>query len=119
MGMTSCIHNYYVLIILFSIFFCVSIATEGGVKIAVNQMYNGSPSDRQETDTVPFYEEVSETMAATAQYVNMSPTDSAGDSVLVDNPIYGAEEMNGGGPDDFYTAPDDQPSPLADSEFKY
>ena len=87
---------------------------EQGVKIVLNQLYNASPlNDNQDTDTLPYYEEVGEARSPTTQYVNVSPSDSSmRDSMLVNNPIYGDEEANGS-EERFYTAPvdhDDQTS---------
>jgi hypothetical protein len=62
------------------------------VKTAINQLYDGSPTDEQDMDNLPLYEEVP---GLKAQYVN-SPPDSTPrvGSVLVNNPIYGDENEN-------------------------
>ena len=62
------------------------------MKTAINQLYEGSASDEQDTDNLPFYEEVPDFKA---QYVNF-PSDGTVrvNSVLVNNPIYGDENGN-------------------------
>ena len=91
------------------------------MKIAINQLYEGSASDEQDTDNLPLYEEVPDFKA---QYVN-SPSDGTVrvDSVLVNNPIYGDENVNGnatvdtGDQFDHYDRTFQQPAPGAsDSE---
>jgi hypothetical protein len=61
------------------------------VKTAINQLYDGSPTDEQD---MALYEEVPDLKA---QYVNSPPpadsTPKVG-SVLVNNPIYGDENEN-------------------------
>lgn len=88
-------------------------------KTAINQLYEGSASDEQDTNNLPLYEEVPDFKA---QYVN-SPSDSTVrvDSVLVNNPIYGDENGNGnfdtGDRFDHYDRTFQQPTPGAsDSE---
>lgn len=87
-----------------------SLYTGQGVKIALNQLYNASPlNDGQKADNMtPFYEEVAETRSPTAQYVNVSPSDSSTrDSILVNNPIYGDDDDEVNGNENAYTAPID------------